>query len=112
MQVSMLGTHKTAVIEKGFSTEVIYHETPVVQFNGEFIALNTGGWFTATTKRRMNQASVEFELGYEVFQREKKWFVSFKHRVYFYQEGLLLERHTGRAFVHASDLSLLEVGAI
>ena len=39
------------------------------------IVLNTGGYFTATTKTRMNQASRQFNLGFLVFQEDFKWYV-------------------------------------
>jgi len=55
---------------------VTYHGTDVVTVypNGK-IVLDTGGWFTATTKTRMNQASNQFGLGFVVFQKGFRWFV-------------------------------------
>ena len=40
--------------------------------------LNTGGWFTNTTKTRMQQVSHQFNLGYNVFQKDGSWFVDYK----------------------------------
>ena len=59
-------------------TCVRYHQTDVVRFKGERIILNTGGWFTATTKLRMNQASNQFGLGFRVYQKNHEWFVSLR----------------------------------
>lgn len=58
---------------------VRYHETDVVVVrpNGR-ITLNTGGWKTATTRTRMNQASNQFSLGFHVYQRNYKWFVEYQ----------------------------------
>lgn len=58
--------------------KVIYHGTVVVAWDNTNIILNTGGWFTATTKNRMNQASNQYRLGYGVYQKAGEWFVDFK----------------------------------
>jgi len=49
---------------------VVYHSTCIVQFNDDTITLRTGGYDTVTTRRKMNQASRQFGLGYYV-QRDK-----------------------------------------
>jgi len=59
-------------------TSVSYHGTEVVKFDNKHIALNTGGWFTNTTKTRMNQTSNQFGLGFSVYQKGWNWFVDFK----------------------------------
>ena len=56
-----------------------YHSTRVASYaqkNGR-VSLDTGGWKTATTKKRMNQFSRLFGLGFEVYQKDFEWFVSF-----------------------------------
>ncbi len=50
-------------------THVRYHSTDVVSFNDKTITLRTGGWNTATTRLRMNQASNQFHLGFSVYQK-------------------------------------------
>jgi hypothetical protein len=60
---------------------VAYHNTFVVCASDKTIVLNTGGWFTVTTKTRMNQASNQFGLGYRVFQKDFRWYVEFKGKV-------------------------------
>ena len=59
-------------------TCVKYHKTTVVRFNPFEIILDSGGWMTVTTKRRMNQASREFNLGYNVFAVRGEWYIVFK----------------------------------
>ena len=54
---------------------VTYHSTNVVQVVGNKITLDTGGWKTATTKTRMNQASNQYGLGFKVRQVDGEWFV-------------------------------------
>ena len=65
----------TTVGEDGIWTVVTYHRTPVVKFSEKTIKLNTGGYKTQTTKRRMNQAAQQYGLGYEVVQRKGDWLV-------------------------------------
>lgn len=61
--------------DKGLS--VIYHATEVVKTTKDMIILNTGGWKTATTKARMNQASNQFGLGYQVYQKNHQWYINY-----------------------------------
>ncbi len=56
-------------------THVRYHSTDVVTFTPSEITLRTGGWSTATTKTRMNQAANQFGLGYRVYAKSHRWFV-------------------------------------
>ena len=58
-------------------TKVVYHRTPVVAFDTKRVILHSGGYQTATTKLRMNQAANQFALGFQVFQRNYDWFVRF-----------------------------------
>ncbi len=73
-------------------TVIRYHETDVVRFNEHDITLNSGGWQTSTTKTRMNQASNQFGLGYQVYQKDYNWFVSFCGEEIEYNDGLVLLR--------------------
>ena len=77
-QTQRLGSHCTNWECKDGITRVTYHNTDVVTFTDGLIILNTGGWFTVTTKARMNQTSKQFDLGYRVFQHEWLWFVDYK----------------------------------
>jgi hypothetical protein len=70
----------TAVRQKGNWIEVQYHNTVVVTAmkwddEHETVRLDTGGYFTTTTKTRMNQAASQFGLKYRVFQKDKRWYV-------------------------------------
>ena len=64
--------------ENGF-TSIRYHATDVIQFNDNQIILNNGGWMTATTKARINQASDDYGLGIGIAQRNFEWFVMLKN---------------------------------
>lgn len=74
-QQKRLGKRATTVHAENGTTVVTYHSTPIVTFDGKRVILNTGGWFTATTKTRMNQAACQFGLPYSVHQEKFRWFV-------------------------------------
>lgn len=78
-QTSRLGKTATSVRTENGWTIVRYHDTDVVSFNEKEIILRTGGWRTTTTKLRMNQASNQFGLGYQVWQKDFQWYISFNY---------------------------------
>ncbi len=70
-----LGKGNTNIYASEGMTRVIFHSTAVVSWSDKEIILDTGGWFSATTKSRMNQASHQFDLGYSVYSKDYQWFV-------------------------------------
>mgnify|MGYP006392523721 FL=1 len=86
------GTATSVACENGRIT-VTYHKTMVVDVTPEHITLDTGGWKTATTKLRMNQAAAQFNLGYTVYQQKGRWFVRYRGITrQFDQDEIVLER--------------------
>ena len=79
-QMQTVGTHKTNIVTLEGLTSVIYHNTAVVQFNRDKIILNSDGWETVTTKTRMNQASNQYGLGFEVYQVNYSWYVDYRDK--------------------------------
>jgi len=87
----------TTVRSEADSIIVKYHDTDIVKFTKEkdsfpcvyelglpaltkiTVKLDTGGWWSATTKKRMNEVSDQYELGFQVFQRKGKWYVAGAH---------------------------------
>jgi hypothetical protein len=56
---------------------VTYIRTEIVRWDANRnVTLNSGGWRTVTTKRKMVQASNQFNLGYTVHQSKGDWFVT------------------------------------
>lgn len=81
-------------VENG-TTIIRYHDTDVVKFNDRTIQLDTGGWKTATTKLRMNQAANQFNLRYHVSQYRGEWYVEFRNSdriISFDDDTLLIDR--------------------
>ena len=77
-QTHTVGKHATTVSTgRDGKTRVTYHSTDVVVFDADTITLDTGGWFTVTTKLRMNQAAEQYGLGYKVYQMGGAWFVEY-----------------------------------
>lgn len=93
MKTNQIGKTATTVhTDETGVTHVVYHNTKVVSFNPDQIILNSGGWETTTTKRRMNQTSNQFNLGYSVYQKGGMWFVDYNEKTYTFYDGMRLTR--------------------
>ena len=93
-QQNQIGTPKTKVFTENGVTYVKYHNTRVVAFSENAIILDTGGWFTPTTKTRMNQTSNAFGLGFQVYQKNYEWFADYNGKTYeFTKDHLSLKRN-------------------
>ena len=78
-QTQRISKNNTAIIHHtNGNISVILHSTEIVTIKTDVIELNTGGYFTATTKTRMNQVSNEMGLGYQVYQKKGEWFCRYK----------------------------------
>lgn len=75
MAYNKLSSYRTTWADHGDVGSVIYHKTAIVSWMDNKITLRSGGWETVTTKRKMNQASHQFGLGYSVYQRDHVWYV-------------------------------------
>ena len=95
--MNRIGSHKTSI-----STDVLqdaekrllvtYHNTIVVKvINDRYVILNTGGYYTDTTKRRMNQASLQYSLGYNVYQCDFVWYVRCGDDIQPYYDGITID---------------------
>jgi hypothetical protein len=83
------------LVENG-QTKVVYYDTTIVTFDDDVIVLDTGGWWTRSTKIRMNQASRQFGLGYTVRQVAGKWVVTFQNDDHSFESNRVkLDRKTG-----------------
>lgn len=82
----------TSIRQEGDDTVIRYHDTDIVRFNNDEIVLKTSGWYTVTTKRRMNQASKEFGLGFTVYQSDGEWFIEQKGNTRNFIDGEIFKR--------------------
>jgi hypothetical protein len=76
----------------GGDTVVQHHNTITVRWNAKRIVLHSGFWQTATTKLHMNQASNQFGLGFQVWQKNHEWFVSHNGETREFEDGMILGR--------------------
>jgi hypothetical protein len=74
-RMDRLSNYRTTWECDGERGSVTYVSTRIVSWDGQTVTLNSGGWQTVTTKRKMVQAATQFGLGYTVYQRNHEWFV-------------------------------------
>lgn len=72
------------------------YNTNIVEFNDQFIKLDSGGHRTQMTKNRMNQAANQFNLGFYVYQHRGTWRV--RHgligiaAILAFNDGMIIQR--------------------
>ena len=98
----MIGTHRTTTTNIPLNNEqsrliVTFHNTAVVQVvNDRYVILNSGGWLTPTTKRRMNQASEVYRLNYIVYQKGWIWYVKTPSTTAEFVDNIIIDKVTGK----------------
>ena len=70
-----LSTYQTEIDVTAESGTVKYRDTVIVSWGKKGIVLQNNGWKTVTTKRKMNQASIQFGLNFSVYQENFEWYV-------------------------------------
>lgn len=79
---------------------VRYHSTDIVHWDPTTIVLRTGGWPTVTTKRKMNQAAREFDLGFSVYQKKHQWYLVLQNGTFqFPNKPVSIYRATGDVWI-------------
>lgn len=92
MAWNKLSPYCTTVSSDNQYMRVTYHSTDIVKWSSSEIILNTEGWMTSTTKRKMNQAANQFGLGFAVYQDDYIWYVTFKGQTMLYKDNMVLTR--------------------
>lgn len=92
MSYNRLSHYATTVSYENDYNRVVYHSTAIVKWNSTEIILNNGGWMTATTKKKMNQAANQFHLDFTVYQEDFNWFVTFKNETIPFENNMVLAR--------------------
>lgn len=87
--LKLVNTH---VFNDGNFTVVKLHDTNIVKFNENSIELSTGGFLTSLTKRRMNEVSEAFNLGFFVTAKKRKFVVEFQGETQVFEDSLKLSR--------------------
>lgn len=93
-KITGLGANTTVKI-KNDKGRVTLYGTDIVEWNEKEVCLNTGGFDTATTRTRMNQAAHVYDLGYRVYREKGKlwaWIRATGEKVQFVDDGVTLRR--------------------
>ena len=85
-----IGSHKTRIVQEGEATKVFYHDTSVVTFDQHTITLNTGGWNTSTTKKRMNQTSSVYGLNFQVYQKNFAFYCDYNGKEIPFEDSIMV----------------------
>lgn len=91
-RMNQLSSYKTTIAPCNGFTTVTYHTTAIVQWNDKEIILNSGGWRTVTTARKIRQAANQFGLGYGLMIKRGEWSVEYNGQTVPFQDGLILRR--------------------
>ena len=54
------------------------------------LKLNTGGWYSVTTKSRLNAILDQLITGARVFQRDFNWFLNYNNVTHDFNDGMIL----------------------
>lgn len=87
-----LGKVATCVYGDDKDIVIRYHAAEVVRFNEASITLNNGGYYTPTTVARMNQASLQFRLGYTVYRKQGTMYVDYRGKTFSLSPSVTLDR--------------------
>ena len=71
---------------------IVLHRTAIAVYdhNTNALKLNTGGWYSVTTKSRLNAILEEVKYGCKVFQKNFDWFVSYNNQTRNFWDGMIL----------------------
>ena len=87
-----LSNYATTWGESNGTGSVQYHQTKIVEWNDSSIILRNNGYYTLTTKRKMNQAANQFRLNFSVYQEKGEWYVSHSGDTLPFEDGMILNR--------------------
>jgi len=73
---------------------VVLHRTAIAVYdhNTQALKLNTGGWYSNTTKSRLNAILSELIAGASVFQRDFIWYLSYNNSTHDFNDGMILSQ--------------------
>lgn len=83
----------TMRVDGNFTIWQLY-QTEIVKYSATLIVLNTGGFDTSTTRRRMNQIAEFCNLGFTVGYKQGKPYAIYKGMTLFFQDNVLIINRT------------------
>jgi hypothetical protein len=92
MSVPLEKKGNTRVYRDSDGIDVYFHGTRIVRIRPDKIFLQTGGWRTVTTKRRMNQTFERFGINAYIYQENFEWFCVFENETFKFEDFLTITR--------------------
>ena len=73
---------------------IVLHRTAIAVYDhkNQALKLNTGGWYSVTTKSRLNAILDEVMYGAKVFQRDFNWFLNYNNVTHDFMDGMILSQ--------------------
>ena len=73
---------------------VVLHRTAIAVYdhNTQALKLNTGGWYSVTTKSRLNAILDQLITGARVFQRDFNWYLNYTNQTVDFCVGMVLSQ--------------------
>ena len=73
---------------------IVLHRTAIAVWDhkNEALKLNTGGWYSVTTKSRLNAILDQLMYGARVFQKDFNWFLSYNNQTHDFNDGMILSQ--------------------
>ena len=73
---------------------VVLHRTAIATYdhNTQALKLNTGGWYSVTTKSRLNAILDQLITGARVFQRDFTWYLNYNNQTHDFMDGMILSQ--------------------
>ena len=77
--------NNTYLIQNNDNIAIKLHNTEVIKFYPDKIVLNSGGWYTPTTKDRLNSFS-----GYQINQESGIWHIGVNGKTYKFNDNMVI----------------------
>ena len=73
---------------------VVLHRTAIAVYdhNTNALKLNTGGWYSVTTKSRLNAILDQLITGARVFQKDFNWYLNYNNQTHDFMDGMILSQ--------------------
>ena len=73
---------------------IVLHRTAIAVYdhNTQALKLNTGGWYSVTTKSRLNAILDQLITGARVYQKAFDWYLSYNNSTHDFMDGMILSQ--------------------
>jgi len=72
--------------------KVRLHDTDILSFVGDNVTLSTGGYYTNTTKARLNKY---LPMGFSIYQKDFQWYIKAYDKTITFKDNITLDINTG-----------------